>query len=350
MNGLSAILATWLPRRDQPAAIATIVRTHGSTYRKPGARMLITEDLSTVGMVSGGCLEEDIARHARQVMGEGRAKLVPYDTQKLFGCNGGLEVFIEPIAADGLGKTLLAASRLLQKRGEVIMVTAFESDDPEASLGTTLATSGSHPNADGGRPVLTSVQASSGVMVTALVDRIPPPRRLIIFGASPDLLPLARLALSLHWEVTVVVHPSQDAPPTTLPVSILQLGPETVLQSVIPDQQSAAVVMTHNYGRDLAYLAALLSSGLPYIGLLGPKKRRDKMLGEIFDLFPRIAPMCPDSLHNPAGLDIGADGPEEIALSICAEINAVFTRRKGGFLTESTNEYQVLPPALASLR
>lgn len=347
MNNLAAILAAWLPRQEKPAALATIVRTAGSTYRKPGARMLILEDLSTVGMVSGGCLEEDIARHARQVMERQKPVLIPYDTQKLFGCNGRLEVFIEPILRDDLGKTLLTAAQRLQEREEVVLVTSFETSDQAARLGTALAPPGFKLNGEGSQPVLASISHGSGSTITALGDRIPPPRRLLIFGASPDMLPLARLALALHWEVTVIVHPSQEVPRLNLRLQILPLLPGDIFQAVHPDPQTAAVIMTHNYGRDLAYLAALLPSNLRYIGLLGPKKRRDRMLGEIFELYPLILPLCPNSLYNPAGLDIGADGPEEIALSILAEISSVLAGRKGGFLTESKAAYRVPSPALA---
>ncbi len=323
MTHFSGILAHWARRKEEPLALATVVRTTGSTYRKVGARMLIGRDGETVGMLSGGCLERDIAERAGRVLRGGAPVLAAYDTRRVLGCNGAIEILIE--VADG--SLFHAAQECFDARKALAGATLFETS------GNIAAPLGSYPLvAEGGadfgarslpemlradgrlaldseRPLQRSYEFACG-SAAALLQAIAPPVRLCIFGAGPDVAPLAALAARIGWS----------------------LVPEEYAASFTPDSRTVAVVMTHNYGRDLAHLAALLPMPLAYVGLLGPRSRREKILADLLDLGTTLDRAALDRLHSPAGLDIGADGPEEIALSIVAEIKAVLARRAGGFL------------------
>ncbi len=170
----------------------------------------------------------------------------------------------------------------------------------------------------------------------------------MVVGAGPDVVPVCVLAHGMGWEVTLVVHPSQEAPELPVPVKVKYAGAEEINASVAPDFRTAAVVMTHNYGRDLAYMAQLLPMHLPYLGLLGPRGRRDRLLSDLADTG---APWDSDqlaSLHSPVGLDIGAELPEEVALSILSEIQAVFAGRPGGYLNQRSGSIHGAPILVAA--
>lgn len=276
MKEIRDIIREWERHRGQQLALATLVRAQGSSYRRPGARMLVCADGATVGSLSGGCLEEEVARRAFEVMGTGTPSLMSFDTRLRFGCNGSIEVFVEAVREDFLAE--LAAH--FTERRSCRAVTRFEGKDDE--LGTRLLAFDEHvPAGEFGQEIEPAIQ-------------------LLIFGDGPDSIPLRAFAEILGWDV-IEVDQAGDLPSGL-------------------DERSAAIVKSHNYGRDFAALRHLLQLDLPYVGLLGPRKRRDQLLNAVWDSGIAIDA----ELFAPAGLDLGAETPEEIALALVSEIQAVF--------------------------
>ncbi len=296
MKSLQRILALATADPGSPWALATLVGTRGSTYRKPGARQLVSPDGGATGVLSGGCLEEEIARRGLAVLESGTPELFEIDTRRLFGCDGKLEIFIERIpSADDGGNFLTQVAERISRRQ--ICRTRTDFADP-AGRSEVL-------------PENALVVERPGVFIQTL----PLPVRLLLFGDGPEIEPIRWFAAGLGWEISAHPHP------------------DDLTADFVPDGQTAAVVMTHNFGRDLAALDRLLPLELPYIGLLGPRRRHGELLARFQEYRP-LEPEWLDTLHAPAGLDIGSEAPEEIALSIIAEAAAVLARREGGFLSD----------------
>jgi len=267
-------------------ALATLIRSRGSSYRRPGARMLIRTDGSTVGSLSGGCLEEEVAQCALQVLRTGKPSLMHFDTRRRFGCNGSIEIFVER-ARDDFFAAIATSWRARRGFRAVTVVAEDEQQSGSRVLGLEEIT----PQG-------------------AFVQDIEPPVRLIIFGDGPDSHPLRMMSELLGWSVIEVEHAAE------LPTQV--------------DARTAAVIKSHNYGRDCAALRQLLELNLRYVGLLGPRRRRDEILGDLLDSGVSISA----ELFAPAGRDFGAETPEEIALSIVAEIQALFAEASGESLRD----------------
>jgi xanthine/CO dehydrogenase XdhC/CoxF family maturation factor len=282
-------------------ALATLVQTEGSTYRKPGARLLVDSDGGSLGVLSGGCLEEEIARHGQKVIGDASPVLLSFDTKRLYGCDGQLKIFVEPLPAAGPnGNLITEIGRLLRNREVCRVRTCFEGD----TLGSKVLTADA------------LVAERRGV----LIDTVSPPIRLLLFGTGPEVEPITQLAGNLGWVIECFGHPSELA------------------EDFRPDGHTAAVVMNHNFGRDLLALDRLLPRQLRYIGLLGPRKRHAELLARLSEYRPLDFELGVGNLHAPAGLDIGSEAPEEIALSIVSEVAAVLSNRCGGFLRERKSD------------
>jgi xanthine dehydrogenase accessory factor len=280
------ILRAFELHRGQSLALATLVRAQGSSYRRPGARMLICPDGETVGSLSGGCLEEEVARRAFEVLRTGTPSLMSFDTRLRFGCNGSIEIFVEVVAERFLNEL---ATHFAERRS-CRAVTLFEGENED--LGTRLIAL--EENAPG----------------HAFVQEIEPPIELLIFGDGPDSIPLRAFAEILGWRVLEVDQAS------ALPAT--------------GDKRTAAIVKSHNYGRDFAALRHLLQLDLRYVGLLGPRQRRDQLLGALLDDGISID----SELFAPAGFDLGAETPEEVALAIISEIQTVFADATGESLRD----------------
>jgi xanthine dehydrogenase accessory factor len=296
LKSLLEILQRACADRSRPWALATLVRTRGSTYRKPGARLLVDTRGGTLGVLSGGCLEEEIARHGVNVIRKGVPELVAFDTRRLYGCNGFIEILVEKIpAADSADNLLTLLAKKMSRRELCRIRTRFEGENPGSELLSNDALVIEGPG--------------------TFLHTIRPPVRLLVFGNGPELEPIQAFVDNLKWVVEHLPHPSD-------------------LSNVfVPDDQTAALVMTHNFGRDLAALNRLLPLRLPYLGLLGPRKRHAELLG-MLQGYRELEPSCIADLYAPAGLDIGSEAPEEIALSIVSEVAAVLSKRHGGFLRE----------------
>lgn len=301
MKALQQIIKCVAENPSQPWALATLVQTEGSTYRKPGARLLVEPDGKTLGVLSGGCLEEEIGRYGREVIAASSPVLLSFDTRRLYGCDGRLKILIEPLPAAGeTGNLITKIGRLLAQRDVCRIRTCFEG----APLGSELLAA----------DVLLAEQRG------IFVETLPPPVRLLLFGVGPEIEPLTQLSVDLGWVVEHFAHPSQ------LP------------EDSRPDAQTAALVMTHNFGRDLLALDRVLPLQLRYVGLLGPKKRHSELLGRLSEYRPLHFDAGMENLYAPAGLDIGSEAPEEIALAIASEVAAVLSNRIGGFLRERRSD------------
>jgi len=296
MKALRRILHSATADRLTPWALATLTGTRGSTYRKPGARLLVAPDGSATGVLSGGCLEVEIARRGQEVISAGVPQVFEIDTRRLFGCDGKLEIFIERIEPAGEAGNFLTelAGRLARRR---ICRTRTPFGEPY------------------GRSELLPENALVVERPGVFIQTLPLPIRLLLFGEGPEIEPIRWFAAGLGWEVAA------HANPVELP------------EDFTPDNQTAAVVMTHNFGRDLAALDRLLPLGLPYLGLLGPRRRHGELLAR-FQEYREIQPEWLTAMHAPAGLDIGSEAPEEIALSIVSEVAAVLAGRCGAFLSQ----------------
>ena len=301
MKALKQIIRRVAENPSRPRALATLVQTEGSTYRKPGARLLVDSDGGTLGVLSGGCLEEEIARHGQKVIDEASPVLLSFDTKFLYGCDGQLKIFVEPLpAAEPNGNLITEIGRLLRNREVCRIRTCFEGD----TLGSKVLTADA------------LVAERRGV----LIDTVSPPIRLLLFGTGPEIEPITQLAGNLGWVIQRFDHPSELA------------------EDFRPDGQTGALVMNHNFGRDLLALDRLLPLQLRYIGLLGPRKRYAELLARLSEYRPVDFDAGVTNLFAPAGLDIGSEAPEEIALSIVSEVAAVLSDRCGGFLRERRSD------------
>ena len=319
------------------AAMATVVRIDGSAYRRPGAKLLVEEGGSTHGGVSGGCLEADVREVAMTVMRDGVPRLRHYETGDDdrtvwglgLGCNGAVDVFVQPIT----WRDALDAARRVRAllEGDAPFAVSTVVRGPSAVLGRMLVTPDGSPAGSTGAPGLEREMARRAEVLLAVAEskchevesagvfteiHVPPPR-LVICGAGDDAMPLSACAAQVGFRVTVVDHRPAYLSPERFPHAErierrsadgpdgLPLGP-----------RAYSVVMTHSFAHDREWVRCLLETDVPYVGLLGPRARRDAILDQI------DAPAT-DRLFAPVGLRLGADGPEQVAVSIVAELLAV---------------------------
>jgi xanthine dehydrogenase accessory factor len=303
-----------------PGVLATLVAAEGSTYRRAGARLLLTSTGTRIGSISGGCLEEDVLIRARVVAKTGRAELVTYDTTSEndliwgmgLGCHGVVRVLIEKLPPQSSWTGTLAANLRAQRPTELAIV--WKASDPDL-LGTRLA------------------ESPPAVPATASVfrDNVAPPPALFVFGAGDDAQPLVRGAKECGWRVVVADPRAAFATAERFPQAdarVVAPASELVARTS-PGAAALVVVMTHHYVHDVPLLRELLPRPLAYLGLLGPKKRSDKIFEDLAADGVIVTPEQQSRLHAPVGLDLGAETAEEVALSILAEMQASLGGRDG---------------------
>jgi xanthine/CO dehydrogenase XdhC/CoxF family maturation factor len=343
------------------AVLATVVAVAGSTYRRPGARMLVTPAGQRIGSVSGGCLESDVSLKARQLTEGAPAALLTYDSRSDdapwslgLGCNGRIDVLVQRLRPHEPHPLPLVAAAFAQRR-PAILATLYETSS-SLPLGAQilfddqlnivfdphhLAKSFPQLNQDARRAL--EVSANTNVeypnpAARLLIEILQPPPRLIVCGAGIDARPLVDAAHTLGWHVTVADRRARFATADHFPTAdeILVCAPEQLVERTRPDPRTAAVVMHHNYDDDLAALRALLPSPARYVGQLGPRQRHDQLLADL-----RAAGYEPTAdeiakLHGPVGLNLGAETPDEIAVAVVAEILATANHRRGGHLRDQS--------------
>lgn len=324
MKELPAIVAALVGPAAQPSVLATLVSVEGSSYRRPGARLLLTANGLRIGSISGGCLEEDVLVRARQVLQSGRAETVVYDTTSEndlvwgvgLGCHGVVRVVLEKIVPPTAWARVLAAN--FDQRRPTALAVIHGGASPE-HWGTRLAAPGDCADPE-----------------ALFVDEVEPPPSLVIFGAGDDAQPLARLAAELGWETTIADPRAAFASAARFPSARRHVvtSANRLVAETNPGPDALAVVMTHHYVHDVPILRDLLGRPLAYLGLLGPKKRAEKILSDLAAAGTVITADQRTRLHAPVGLDLGADSPEQVALSILAEMQAARTGRDGRPLRE----------------
>lgn len=360
MKELKTIIAAYhnIDFSQRKAALATVVKVKGSSYRSPGARMLITDDGKWVGSISGGCLEGDALRKARQVMNTKIPVLVTYDTreesnQKLgisLGCNGVIDILIEPVEVNdpnnaihlfteiidtGYSKALATIITSTQWTGQKMMIdetglTIVDFENEELSQCVSKDLKGIFSTRKSG----TKYHSVNSEEVEIFIELIQPGISLILFGGGFDARPVSELAKSLGWHVTVtdecVAHIAPLFFPSADKLSLCHR--DWVDRDINISGYTACILMSHNYEYDRDVLRKLINTPSPYIGILGPRKRFDKMMEELKSENVNLSDAILSRIHSPIGLDIGAETPDEIALSIISEIQAKFSNRSGGFL------------------
>jgi xanthine/CO dehydrogenase XdhC/CoxF family maturation factor len=356
---LSAIES--LSARGRKLALTTIVAVSGSTYRRPGARLLVPEEGELVGNISGGCLENDVADLAKIVMREGVARIVSFDLTADddavwgwgLGCNGAFELFVEP--ADKAAEVAGALRMALEEERPISMVTVLDSDVPGVEQGNRILVKpdgvverslGDESLDRVAREVaLELLEAERSEVRTlpgrgqtrAFVEVLEPPLRLLICGAGHDAAPLVEAAANLGWSPVVVDDRPEFLNRERFPKAadlVLVERPDKVAEVAPVDARTHVVVMTHNFLRDKDYVRSLLSSPARFIAMLGPAVRTERLLTELREEGVDISEDDRARIRGPAGLDLGAEGAEEIAAAIVAEIVAVKRGRGAGFLKD----------------
>ncbi len=352
------IAAVRAASEEEPFALATVVDVKGSSYRMPGAKMLVRADGSFVGTVSGGCVEADVLERASRVLESGQPEVFHYDTTaddaSVFslnmGCKGIVRVLLERALA---GSDYLGFFENVLDSGKpgyaATLVGKGSSDFPVCERAFFNAegdlTGGSAPtevaarvaalaNAAGGKRRPAEIFELEGFGAEYFIELAEPPRHLLICGAGADAMPLADIAERIGWRVTVADHRASYATGERFPSAerIVVCRPEDISVHVVADAGTAIVIMSHNFGHDREYLKQALGSRAGYVGALGPRVRTDELLEELGKEGVSFSEDRLERLFAPVGLDTGGDDPETIALAIAAEINAVFSGREGGHL------------------
>jgi xanthine dehydrogenase accessory factor len=315
-------------------ALGVLVRTEGSTYRKPGALILVAANGDYAGLISGGCLEGDLRERAQAVIETGVADTVDYDTRGAddlvwglgLGCEGAMQILLLRAGADNGWQPLTHLAAALAAGSATAVGVVMESaraDLPPGSVALPAAAAAVLPAvqaalrraaADGHSCWVE--EASTKVFVLPLA--LPP--RILLLGAGPDALPVVELAARLNWKVTLVDHRPAYAVAAHFPAAerVVLARPDELGATLDLQRFSAAVVMSHHLPSDLSYLRALAASTIPYVGLLGPTRRRERLLADLATEARTLRPR----LHAPVGLPLGGRSPESVALSIVAQLHA----------------------------
>ncbi|MEH2444007.1 XdhC family protein [Nostoc sp.] len=364
MNELQAILEGFesSQKSGEINFLATVVKTQGSTYRRPGAKMLMTDTGLIIGTISAGCLENDVFEYTKQRMSDGKPIVVTYDSTASedilwglgLGCNGIVQVLIERLETESTLNAIAFTQECFHQKhlGIIATVFAFEGG-VDMKLGSRLLL---YPNGkiltDIKDPnLIKSLSADTQAALAnqkssvknyqlplgsaeVFIEVIQPPTPLVIFGAGYDALPVAQFAQALGWDVTVVDCRANEATKVRFspPCNVILSNRDIVHKQVLITDRTVAVVMTHNYLDDLEILNVMLPSPARYIGILGPKHRTERLLQDLSTEKIVTTSEQLNRLYSPIGIDIGADTPEEIAIAIIAEIQAVLTNRKSNFL------------------
>ena len=354
---------------NEPCALATVIHVEGSAYRRPGARMLITPNGHSWGMISGGCLEHDVLEQARHVLQSGVPRVVRYDSTSnddiIFGtglgCNGVIDVFIEPVTQHFRTAFVNAVDQCHQTRQPGAIATivgpastgrlthrhAFLRAQRWTGPESLLTLLENHlPDTD--MPAIVPGITGAGEM-QVFVQPLLPPLQLVVFGGWLDVMPLIRIGREIGFRVIAVdarrressLHSFREAD------SILLCSPADAVSQIKCDNRTVAVLMNHHFEGDQEALAALTRVSIPFIGMLGPKRRQQKILEGLKNSGVQITDEFIATLHGPVGLDLGAKTPEEIALSISAEILAVLSGRTAEPIRDRIIPAPTAPPTLA---
>lgn len=316
------IIEAYLKAKEKglKTVLASVVYLTGSSYRKPGVRMLILEDDSMVGAVSGGCVEKDILRQSQSVFKTGIPKMMHYDGRYRLGCEGVLYILIEVFQPSD--SFISSLNNTIKNRLEFTIKSHYIFEEKEhKDIGTFFEFKNESYS-------VSNKSEAIEEKLSLFTQTMPPCFKLMIFGAEHDAVQLCQLASFNGWEVTIVSGPLESKTIANFPgaTAFYSVSPDALEFNSI-DSETAIVLMSHNFANDLKYLIELKDSNPAYLGMLGPTKRREKMLSQFLEYYPEVNEDFIEQIHGPAGLNIGAETPQEIAISIVSEILSV-TRNK----------------------
>ncbi|MDP5106439.1 MAG: XdhC family protein [Polaribacter sp.] len=303
--------------------LATVVHLEGSSYRKPGVRMLISEDLNSVGAVSGGCVEKEIIHRTKSVFADGVSKIITYDGRYRLGCEGILYILIEPFFISDEFTT--AFSEANSNRESLKIESSFTKEDEAYGDFRSVVTFENNEQfvfSDAFNPQ----DQNDFTVFTQILE---PSFKLIIIGGEHDAVKLCKIAANLGWEIDVITSIKDSKQLSDFPGanSVIGDSPETIQFTNI-EENTAIVIMNHSYVQDLKYVIKLSDYKPKYIGILGAPNRRERLFNELFEFVPEISEDFLETIYTPAGLHIGAQTPEEIAVSIVAEILSVIRNKE----------------------
>ena len=323
----------YLENADSTAFVmASVVHLEGSSYRRPGVRMLIDQNGNRVGAVSGGCVEKEVQRNCEAVFETGKSRMMQYDGRYRLGCEGVLHLLLEPFDLRLDQRSTL--QKCFEDRLEFDVISVYSTDlSTKAELGSywSIGTKQIGFNAAASIPEETHE-------VLSFRERLLPRPRLLLFGGEHDAVVLSAMASGCGYEVGVLTDPKEgksalDFPACTMHDTWSVQQPLNELKWKI-DPHTSIMVMSHQFARDLAFLGQLDKQAFSYLGMLGPAHRREKMTEALFEHFPETSLDFPDQWHAPAGLDLGAENASEIALSVLAEMLMLQRGHQGGVLKE----------------
>ncbi|OXA76465.1 alanine dehydrogenase [Flavobacterium frigidimaris] len=350
-------------KAGKKTALATVVKVEGSSYRQPGARMLVTEDGNLTGAISGGCLEGDALRKALLSIHQQQNKLITYNTSNendsevglQLGCNGIVHILFEYIKDDVINNPIQLLAQLETERKTAIIETIFSLKRNAPQMGTVLFYRQESDILHSDDIVINTIPDVKKALESkmsmikkiqdnneneALIECIEPVIALVVAGAGNDVQPLVNMASLLGWETTVGDGRATHATAKRFPEAkeTLVVKSEEFLDNIPIDDQTYFVLMTHDYKYDLTVLRLLLKRDCKYIGILGPKSKLNRMFDDLNAEGINLNEEQLDCIYGPIGLDIGAETSEEIALSIVAEIKAVMSGKRGTSLKYKTQK------------
>lgn len=310
--------------------MATVVNLEGSSYRRPGVRMILNDQGEALGAVSGGCVEKEIMSKAQSVFRTGKAKIMSYDGRYRVGCDGLLYILLETFETS---ERLLQAFDAVYKGRKSFQAESYYRPEPgeHEGIGSRLILYGES------FALNPSFQSDQPEDVSCYTQTYPPVFQLYIFGAEHDAVKLCQAAHQLGWEVTIVASPDEAKSKEYFPGAAHLISPsfDNIDTSVL-DSQTAVMVMSHSLHKDVQYLIALKDAKPVYLGLLGPAHRRERIMSEFLNYCPDPSPEFLEQLHGPAGINIGAESAPEIAVSILAEILSKIREQTPMALREKT--------------
>jgi xanthine dehydrogenase accessory factor len=362
MKEIKAIISAYqkLDKSSVRAALATVVRVEGSSYRRTGARMLVTDDGVWVGGISGGCLEGDALKRARMAIAKSESSLVTYDTTDDdayqigvgLGCNGIIDVLFTPLEFQNKNnpvEVLMSCVATNRQTHILITIAGLDGDWTDIKAGDVIQYRGSESlgifasseiekqlqeqiarQIESSKSGPLQVELPDGRKLSVFIEILLPEIHIVLMGHQYDIYPLARLIKEVGWRVTMVSNPLKIN--SKLSDTVDAIFGYDKLNDIQIDRYTAIVLMAHDYKTDKINLPKALNTEAFYVGMLGPRMRSEKIFTELNQENIPLSDKDMDRIFAPAGLDIGAISPEEIALSIISEIKTVFSKRAGGFL------------------
>jgi len=358
MKEIITLLDLYDKNDHQTAALATVINVEGSSYRRTGARMLMFENGTWKGGISGGCLEKDVLKNAKLVMLEGKARIIRYDTNEDsadnigigLGCNGIIDILISPLEKGHERNPLEILKDCIESRDSNLLVTVLKNDSSidwsagemfkvediqnfiqksssfkinfEKDIQTTLAK---------GKTQIIDYELTKAGTFSLLLEVVPPNIHLVIVGNNYDVYPMSDFATVLGWNISLVCNPLK-LDKSIFKTAKIYASQNGQIPEIETDEHSAVILMSHDYATDLKNLKYFLNSDAGYIGILGPRKRGEKLFDDLKKENITASEDRINGIFTPTGLDIGANTPEEIAMSILSEIRAFFANRAGGYL------------------